>query len=336
MTRILSDGFGGQDLSYKWVTSGGPVASTTNARIEGYCCYFAVAGTGYIQRTITALSSLFFRMSYYYAAGTPSYIIGFYASATQLAYFSKNTSTNVMEAYVNGVKVATGSTVLLSATQYVVSGWYSVADSGGRMVLKINGVTDIDYTGDTKPGTDTTINIFRVTCALGSSTQNTSIDDMALNDSAGSAPDNTYPVDAHIYTLLPNGNGDSSQLTGSDGNSTDNYLLVNEAVPDNDSTYVESATSGQNDLYAMANLPTLPSGSTIIAVQVEAIARELTAAGDQINLGVKSGATTSWASGQATGTGYGVFSSRFATDPDTSAAWTESGVNAMQAGVKVT
>jgi hypothetical protein len=53
---------------------------------------------------------------------------------------------------------------------------------------------------------------------------------------------------------LSDGNGDFSQLVGSDADSTNNYLLVNEAGAPVTTSYVESDTVGQRDFYAMGDI----------------------------------------------------------------------------------
>lgn len=93
-------------------------------------------------------------------------------------------------------------------------------------------------------------------------------DDFVINDNSGSFQ-NTWPPENKIIILRPNGNGDNSQWTGSDGNSTDNYLLVDETPPDDVTTYVASNTLDQIDDYNLDATPAaLGSGDTINCVQV--------------------------------------------------------------------
>lgn len=60
--------------------------------------------------------------------------------------------------------------------------------------------------------------------------------------------------DVRIESLVPTGNGNYSQGTGSDGNSTDNYLLVDETDPNEDTDYVSFDTAAEKDSYALANM----------------------------------------------------------------------------------
>ena len=56
-----------------------------------------------------------------------------------------------------------------------------------------------------------------------------------------------------VETLRPNGNGAVNQWAGSDGDSADNWQLVDDPTVDNGS-YVYSTTVGQQDLYTMGDL----------------------------------------------------------------------------------
>jgi hypothetical protein len=78
--------------------------------------------------------------------------------------------------------------------------------------------------------------------------------------------------DVRVQYRAPNGNGNSSQFTGSDGNSTDNYLLVDEHPPNDDTDYVEDSTVGHKDTYTFEDLSST-SGS-VYAVQIGQYAKK--------------------------------------------------------------
>jgi hypothetical protein len=136
--------------------------------------------------------------------------------------------------------------------------------------------------------------------------------------------------------LDADGNGNQSDFNGSDGNQTDNYLLIDDGfTPDDSTTYVESATVNDVDTYSMDDLPT-PALSIIAvcpvirAVKTDAGTRALTAV---IRSG---GADYDGAVEQFLSTSYAGYREAFLVDPDTAAAWDEAGVNAMEVGMKVT
>jgi hypothetical protein len=90
------------------------------------------------------------------------------------------------------------------------------------------------------------------------------VDDLALNDTSGSFQ-NSWPGEEKVIILRPNGNGDNSDWGGSDGNSTDNYLLIDETPPDT-ADYVEDNTSGQIDDYNLEATPAAMGASDTINV----------------------------------------------------------------------
>ena len=91
---------------------------------------------------------------------------------------------------------------------------------------------------------------------------------------------------------------------------------------------------GDVDTYGFGDLGSTPS--TIDAVQLTAFAEKTDAAARSIALQAKSGATTSDGGNFSLAATYGKFERLLTTDPNTSAAWGASAVNALQGGPKVT
>lgn len=93
-------------------------------------------------------------------------------------------------------------------------------------------------------------------------------DDIALNDDSGSFQ-NSFPGAGSIIHLVPDSNGDNSGWLGSDLDSTDNYLLVDEAPPDDSTTDVTAGVNNTIDDYNIQDTPAaIASGDTINVVQV--------------------------------------------------------------------
>lgn len=155
--------------------------------------------------------------------------------------------------------------------------------------------------------------------------------DFAVWDTTGSIA-NTWLGDVRVDSYFPNANGGSSQFTGSDGNSTDNYLLVDAAAP-NGTDYVQSSTVSHKDLYGVQDMSHTPTSIFDVAVCGSVLKTD--AGSRDIRLLAKSVAT------EVEGSTFSLSTSRerkvsgFETDPNTSAAWTKSGFDAMQIGQKV-
>jgi len=114
-----------------------------------------------------------------------------------------------------------------------------------------------------------------------------------------------------------------------------NWFAVSQAPPQGNLSYVFDAVVAHEDLYTYPPLSVPPSA--IYAVAVKANLSKSDAGAKTVSMRMKSGATDSagTTASAAPGTGYGWLSSHFATDPATGAAWTLTGINAAQSGVKI-
>lgn len=144
--------------------------------------------------------------------------------------------------------------------------------------------------------------------------------------------DLTYHGEKRCVSLYPSGNGNSSDFVGSDGNSTDNYLLVDEAVTDDDTTYVQSNVVGDHDSYAMGNLGDV---SEIAGVYVRNRVRKTDAQSRHSQTVLRSGGADYLGTARNLLSVYVGDRTLYLTDPDTAAAWTSTGLDAAEAGVKV-
>lgn len=256
-------------------------------------------------------------------------------------FFTDSGATGHIYATIEGGFAAlyngAGTRLALATTQSVpINTWFyielrgTIADAGGRGIVRVNGVTVIDFTGDTRNGgTSTNIDSIRV----GVFNQNNTfrVDDLYVCDALGSSA-NDFLGDCRVQTLYPNGNGVSSQWVGSDGNSTDNYLLVDEAGAPSAVDYVGSATVGNRDSYTFGDLTGTP---TVHAVKVSAHANNSDAGTGSVQLATRSAAANYDSSAKTLVSAVGVVSDLRVTDPATSAAWTATAVNAAEFGVVV-
>jgi hypothetical protein len=158
-------------------------------------------------------------------------------------------------------------------------------------------------------------------------------DDLAINDTSGGA-DDSWCGDGRIIALTPNANGDLSQLTGSDGNSTDNYLLVDDVPSNGDTDYVEGSTVDQKDLYNLTACGL--TGVIIKRVWAASRSRDTVAAGGLISLVVKTNSTEYAGTDRALATSYAeVLGDIHTVNPNTSGAWSTSDLDALQVGPKL-
>lgn len=221
-----------------------------------------------------------------------------------------------------------GTFVLGTVAWHWVSIKVKLANTGGTVDVEVDGVGVFSFTGDT---VSTGIEECVTFLWAGGRFENFIYDDFIITDVAGAAPFNDLIADRRIDTIQPNATGASADFTAEPV--VDNYLNVDEASPDDDTTYVEAETSTDLDLYNMAAMGFSPS--SIDVVNVVALVKNPDAGGTQLKLKVKTGTTEGTGAAQSPTSEYLYFAEQFLLDPDTAAAWTESGVNAMQAGYEI-
>ena len=245
-----------------------------------------------------------------------------------------STAAGVLAVDRNGSVLDTGTTVLTAGLHYYIELYLLVGNAGvGAYELKINGITEFSDAGvDTQNTANATANQFRIGKDA-SNAINSDYDDIYIVDDQGSAPNDTFLGDVRVQALFPNGNGNSSVFLGSDGNSTDNYLLVDETANDGDTTYVQGSTVGDKDTYAFTD-PT-PGSGTVYGVQILPYARKTDAGVRDICTVARLSGTETDGPNQTLSTGYTYLDDIRETKPG-GGAWTISDVTSAEFGVKVT
>lgn len=228
--------------------------------------------------------------------------------------------------------LGTTTYTLTTNTEYYIEFKATIHDTTGSFELRIDGVNQLSATNqDTK----NTANAHANQLLLGA-TNNPNVmgsiytyDDLYVLDTTGSAPTNDFLGDCRVDAVLANADGNYTQWTPSTG--TDHYALVDDITP-NTTDYNSSSTVGQKDSYAMTN-PTLNS-STIYGVRAKVAAHKDDAGTKSIKVGVRSGTSDSLSSGQSLATSQLYYSNIHTTDPNTGAAWTQSGLDNMEVVVE--
>ena len=200
-------------------------------------------------------------------------------------------------------------------------------NSAGEVEIRIDGVQQLLLTSvDTQDTAyaDCTGVMFKMDVG-----NETSVDDIVFRDYSVNP---TMTGNYIVRSLMPNGNGNSSQFTGSDADSTDNYLLVDEIPHDSDTTYVESSTIGHKDMYAITN--TGFSAATILAVQVHTIARKTDGVTRQIETVIRHSTNETNGATQTLGSSYDTRKDVFDDVPG-GTGWTLAQVEALEVGQTV-
>jgi len=250
-----------------------------------------------------------------------------------------DTDNNTLQLYYG----TTQKDTQLSATFAQTSTWLHIGidakihASTGWVYVYLDGAEVLSDTGDTTGGS-TAMDSLIVGSPRTSNRWTNFIyfDDLYIDNLASEGSAAVVP-DYRFVPLLPNGNGNASEWDGSDADSTDNYLLVDEVTPDGDTTYVETDVGNETDDYTMANI-SLESGYEVSAVIAQAVAKKLNSGGGldlELVTTTEVAATPYSATSSAftLGTDYGLFFDRRALRPD-GGAWDETTVNALEIGVQ--
>lgn len=336
MALVWFDGFdhlASNQMTRKYNTFGGNVVSGSSTRFNyGQ----AISMTGAVQEfvKVTSAASQAWRIGF-------AFQITAFGSAPNLIYL-RDSATNQCAVSIQNLRLVgtgAGGTTLATSTRSLQLNawyhfeWYVVVEnslSSGHFIVKINGEEWLNISsGDTQATANASADRFG---SISASSTTILMDDLfVFHEAVTSSP--TFDGDMRVMTLTPSGNGNYSQFDGSDGNSTDNYLLVDETTPNDDTDYVESDVVSEKDSYAMGNLSVTPAA--IKGVQISATIKK----GDS---GSRTGKTFFRISGTdyessafAPGTSYNTQVYMAENSPATATAWTESEVNALEAGVKV-
>lgn len=344
------DHYSSAQLAGKWDVRTHPSLTITAGRFANGLQYSATTGTviQQLEKVFGGTSTTIFVGFAFtftsYPLATAFMLLG-EAGVTHLGLGLDSTGHLYVKLAGNGATLLTSATALNAGTWYYVELKVVVADSpGGSVQLRINaGLTENQTVSaiDTRNAGTPVIDRIQVgqVLSLGSGFNLTwNIDDLYILNNVdqsiaqpGSPANNAFLGDIRVQALFPSGNGATSDLVGSDGNSVDNYLLVNETSP-NTANYVESAAVGNKDTYAYGNLTAL--SGTVYGVQVLPYAAKTDAGSRQIKTIARVGVTEQDGPAQTLSTTYQYLSDIRGADP-TGSAWTVASVNGAEFGVKV-
>lgn len=329
MALLFMDGFGGEDILLKWdPNSQGMNTASASPRVPG--CFYANTNSSTIYKTITASTKVIAGLGYSPSGNGYIAFMGDGGTVYHISVVRDNTTgrLQIRRGDTNGTLLVTGTQSLAAGMWNYVEVSVTISDTVGEVHVRLNGnpTDEVSFVGDTKNG-GTASMIDKITI----NPNGGRLADVYILNDTGSV-NNNFLGDVVVRTLSPSGNGNSSQLVGSDGNSTDNYLLVDEH-PYSASDYAGSATVGQKDTYAMADLPA--GVTTVYGVQISSIMRKSDASLAQSRLLLRSGGTDYAGITRTLTTSSIGYYELYPQDPATSAAWTPAGVNSIESGMEV-
>jgi hypothetical protein len=228
----------------------------------------------------------------------------------------------------NGTTLATSTNVMSLNTWYHIEFKATIHNTTGAYEVRVNGSSTGWIAPATGANTRTSSNNFFTGIQLGVAGSDIKrYDDFYLLDTSGSVA-NDFVGPQKITTIYPNAAGNYAQWTG---NYAANFANVNESNGDSDSTVNQSSTANQIDTFAFDDVPS----GTVTAIQHAIMARQDAGAARTFCPLQRSG-TTDYEGTTFTLAGSHIFYlDPKSTNPDTSAAWTVSGLNAAEFGYKL-
>lgn len=322
MSLLYIDGFEHRSHLGRYNGAAGP-GFTSPGRFGGY---YMTNSTGTLTRYVTASTKLLvglgIRMS---NTEVICKLLG--DSGTTEHVRLQRTAAGAIQLIIAGSVVATSpvNSLLPSVWNYLeVSA--TVSDTVGVVVVRVNNVQVLSFTGDTRNGgTNLTLDAVDLPASF------IDFDDWYIANDLGTL-NNAFLGDVQVQTLIPTGDGASSALVGSDGDSLSNYLNVDEA-PASATDYNGSATVGAKDTYQMADL--VAATSAVLGVQHDMYAYKSDAGAGTARPVVRSAGVDYPGTTVGLPTSHAYYQDLRETDPATAALWTVAAVNALQAGMEV-
>jgi hypothetical protein len=252
-----------------------------------------------------------------------NYMNGSVSGSTEVEL--RMTTTGAVQATRNGTVLGTSAAgVIATSTWAYIEVEIVRHASAGVFNIYVNGTSVLALTAQNTGSAD--IDTLYL-CHNGGSNNGLDydLDDMYVTDTS------TRIGESRVDTLRPS--ADTAQKDWTPNSGANNYSRVGDTTYDGDTSYIGASTVGNKDLYDCTDLPVTPA--SVYAVQVSMAARKDDAATRQVRTNLKSGSATQNGTTQGMSATYQIFSDIYETDPNTSAAWTASAVNAAQVGVEV-
>ena len=243
---------------------------------------------------------------------------------------TRNSTTHFLEARrgnATGTIMATGTHAIDDSIWYCIEVHLKVAESpDGVCQVKIDGVTDIDFSGDTAATANLNIQYTYWGGCSDAAGINGWMDDIALNDTSG-AVNNSWIGRGGIYKVVPTGAGTYTDLTPSAGS---NWQCVDE-VPPSDTDYVYDSTVDHKDSYAANDLT---GSGTVNAVKWIGRAKAVAAGAYAVARFVRVSGSDYTGTDVPVDASWKHIEELFDVDPS-GAAWSVAKVNGMEPGIVI-
>jgi len=337
MALEFIDGFDhytdGANHQRKWDPSSSGSNAATTGRFGGNAWGYQFQDLVLTSAQLSAVATRVVGWAWKYSPTATSNAIFIFRDGANTQVDLRFSSSGVFTVTRNGTSLGTGTTMLSSGTWYYLEIKATIHSSAGSVVFRVNGSNDINLSGiNTQATANATMDGLRF--ANPSGNYGVYLDDVYVLNTSG-ATNNNFLGECRVFTTLPYADsasaGTNTQWTPNSG--TTHSTQVDETSPNDDTDYVLSATAGQIDTY---KYPSISPAGTIICVQ-EVICDRKDDVGSRVICAEYRAGSTNYAGATnfSPQSSYVMHRQIWETDPATSAAWSTSGVNNGEFGVKV-
>lgn len=302
-----------------------PAASAVSTvQLTGY------GSTGTISNAAPNVAPCYGRL-YFRVAGAPS-------SGSARIFSQKNTGNTDDKLYAmlnssRQVEIYDGTDALLATTTAALSldTWYRiewVAGNGTSAAWSLDVYTDAlvpvlveGESGTGNQGATTCGSLYLGREAASGEAFDYFYDDVQLDTAQSPGP-------GKVIRMSPNAQGTTNGWGA--GTNLSDYLEVDEISPDGNTTYVKNSAAATQDFNLQDTSTVGISGSDIRAVRVTARVIEDGANTQSLQIGLRSGGSTSLTDARNTTSSYTSLNKLVASDPADSAAWTLADLDALQ------
>jgi hypothetical protein len=263
---------------------------------------------------------------YYPNAAEPNSIVSFLDSAgTVIAALERNAISGFLQIrrgdLRDGTLIDTGSKYIFPSLVCLVEIRYKPLNSGGIFTVKVDGVTTINYSGDSTNGLESLLTIRLGKESISGNYSYFYFDDFVVDDA-------NWIGNTKIGIIVPEATGTTNTWTASTGNAWD---CVNEKPPV-DTDYVSTNTTNAISTYGTT---TISSINSVKCIQLQArAAYEGTPTPTKIELGIRAGADYFTTPDLSPGVSFGMLSKILSLNPADSAAFEQADIDGLELGIK--
>jgi hypothetical protein len=317
----------------KWDTVLNCTVGATYARFAGQGAQLGNSGA-VLGKNVPTQSSYVVGAAYLWTQSNDSAnkIFSFMDGAT--TQVSVHNANGIISAYRNGTVLLATATPRLAQNQYrYIEAKCFVNSTTGNITVRLDGVEIMNFTGNTQQSGSAQITQVRL--GLNGNSCIAYVDDIYICDTTtpNSAGNNNsdFLGDLKVSTIYPNAAGAFTNYTRGGTNTGNDYSQVNEATPDEDTTYITDATIGDRDSF---KFPAISLVGPVFGVMMWARARKDDASVRTLANVARSSAVDTVGASYNLSASYVYYGTVFELDPATSALWTPAGLGLAEFGVK--